>query len=161
MRESPVEKVPPNKAFRPSTRDNSNYKWQEHGVVGALEIPSEPMLDLQAPYRPINSKAAREEAFEEALQLWEEKEFRTSFLEGAATVPVEMACCGLLTDNAKTMEAIALQMNRTWVREANRQLKHNGFRVDCFIFSWSNLSGGSNTNILLIRFHQVKPNNSS
>ena len=146
------EDVPSNKLFRPSTRDNSNYKWQSEGVLGALELTCDPYLDLHKQYKPINTKVAREDQFEEALKVWEDMDLRTSFIECAETVPVETVCCGI-RDNLKTLESVRNHVNKTWTKETNKKLKPYNISVDCFIFSWNNLSAAT-TDILLIRIHE-------
>ena len=146
--------VPSSKLFRPSTRDNSNYKWQTETVVGALELSCDPFLDLHQKYKPINTVASREDAFEAALQVWHDLDLRRSFQRCAESVPVETVCCGI-RDNLKTLEAVRDFVNERWTKDTNVRLKPYNVSVDCFIFSWNNLST-STTDILLIRFHKGK-----
>jgi hypothetical protein len=88
------------------------------------------------------------------------KEFRDFglhklFLEVATSFPARMSCFGMIQDDVKTIRALVPYLNETWVPRANIVLMSVGFRVDCFHWSWSHISGRSESNILLIRFHDL------
>mmetsp|Transcript_27245 Transcript_27245/g.63272 ORF Transcript_27245/g.63272 Transcript_27245/m.63272 type:complete len:164 (+) Transcript_27245:126-617(+) len=147
------EKVPDGKAFRPSTRQNSNYKWQDNGVVGAFEVPSEPSLNLRGKLKPINVKSSEVESFLEAQEAWRKHHLEKSFRECAESVPVVACCCGMIRMEEETMRRLVNHLNETWVIEVNKKLREEGFQVDCFLYSWQNLAGSMNSNVFLIRFH--------
>eukprot|EP00545_Synedropsis_sp_CCMP1620_P013016 CAMPEP_0119013604 /NCGR_PEP_ID=MMETSP1176-20130426/8561_1 /TAXON_ID=265551 /ORGANISM="Synedropsis recta cf, Strain CCMP1620" /LENGTH=167 /DNA_ID=CAMNT_0006966707 /DNA_START=99 /DNA_END=602 /DNA_ORIENTATION=+ len=149
------EHVPEDKEWRPSTRENSDYKWQTQFVVGALEVDCMPDLNLGGPMTPHNSVALRAPRFEEAQAAFKECGLRESFVEEAETFPFVKCCCGLIRDDPKTIKRLGPHMNETWVEDANKKLKDKGFKVDCFVWSWNNISGASETIVLLIRFHAL------
>jgi hypothetical protein len=149
------EHVPNDKAWRPSTRENSEYKWQTKFVVGALEVDSQPDLNIRGPMTPHNGMELRAGRFGEAQAAFKELNLRESFIEEADTFPFVKSCCGLIRDDAKTIKRLAPHLNETWCKEANKKLKEKNFKVDCFVWSWNNIAGPSETVVLLIRFHEV------
>lgn len=148
------DNVPDNKDLRPSTRENSEYKWQTKGCVGALEIQSEPDLDLHETMKPHNAKVAMESAFQEAQAAFE-GDLRKSFIEAAEGVPVVTCCFGIIQNDQKTIKQMVPHLNETWVKEANSKLEEKGFKLDCYIWTWSNISGASESTVLMIRFFQL------
>mmetsp|Transcript_30038 Transcript_30038/g.42592 ORF Transcript_30038/g.42592 Transcript_30038/m.42592 type:complete len:159 (-) Transcript_30038:200-676(-) len=150
------ENVPEGKVFRASTRDNSHNKWQTKHVVGSMEVESEPVLNVRSDLRPLNPKVTREARWREAQNAWDELFLRKTFIEASESIPIELCCCGFLPDNTATIKKISLHLNQTWVKDANKKLQGRGFKVDTFVWSWHNLSGQSQTHILLIRFHDLK-----
>jgi hypothetical protein len=151
--------VPNGKEFHTSTRQNSQYKWQTKHVVGALEIECQPDLNLRGQMTPQNSNVLRSDKFEEAQAAFDELGLRDSFIEAAEGFPKETCCCGLIQDDQKTIKYLAPHLNKTWGKEANIKLKPKGYKVDCFNWSWNNISGSSETHILLIRFHELAVHN--
>lgn len=147
--------VPDDKDLRASTRDNSEYKWKAKGCVGALEVRSEPDMDLHAKMKEHNKSVITEEAFREALAAFDELGLRKSFIEAAEGVPVVTCCFGIIQDDHKTIKRIVPALNDTWVKEANSKLEEKGFKLDCYIWSWSNISGASESTVLMIRFFQL------
>ena len=170
------EHVPPDKEFRISTRENSEYKWQANKhVIGALEIDSEPDLNLRQPYSELVRHEAhmknaattttainRSAKFKEAQRVYnEEFHLHESFIEAAEGFPVQMACCGLIRNDEKTIRLMTPYLNKTWVPAANEKLKSKGFKVDCYVWKWSHISGQSESHVLLIRFYEIpEPSNS-
>jgi hypothetical protein len=150
------DRVPSFKDFQVSTRENSVYKWQNRNVIGALEIDSEPDLNFykMIPNTGVSTdhKVAR---FNAAQQAFRDFELHNLFLEVASTFPVQMSCFGMIRDDAKTIRALVPYLNETWAPQANLILKSVGFRVDCFHWTWSHISGQSDSHILLIRFHDL------
>jgi hypothetical protein len=152
----PSEDVPDDKKMRASTRENSEYKWQAKDVVGALEMESEIGIDPTAPMKPHNTKLLREEKFGSAQALFEELGLRDSFIKAVEAFPVETCCCGIIPDTTATIKSLVPHLNKTWVHEANEKMEPNGFKVDCFLWFWHNISGQSETYVLLIRFHDLE-----
>jgi hypothetical protein len=150
------EEVPDRKLFRGfSTRDNSDYKWQRaRGIVGALEVYSQPYLNLQEALTP-RHVTAHTEVFQDALHKWEELKLRETFIEACDSLPRKKCCCGLLADDDATIKEFVPLLNENWIKLANKKLLDAGFKVDCFLWNWQNASGKSETNILLIRFYEL------
>jgi hypothetical protein len=148
------EDVPDDKMFRVSTRANSDYKWQTEGVVGAFEVSSQPGLDLTAPFSTMLGKGSCEAKWREAQKIWKSMNLRDSFVEAAQGIPVETCCCGLITDDKATMEEMVPRLNETWAKSVNEKLEEKGFFLDIHLWTWSNISGQSTTDILLIRVHE-------
>jgi hypothetical protein len=139
------EAVPSDKVHRPSTRDNSAYKWHAPHCIGALEIPCEPDLQLQAEYirRDVDGGGGDAESdneaavqFKKALELWNQLNGRDQFLTAAQSVPVETCCCGLVPDDKGTMQTIVETLQHphdnkkdrksksvSWVKQFNKQLQ--------------------------------------
>jgi len=151
------EDVPPDKKFMISTRENSEYKWRQDfpdQIFGALEIPSDPVLNVKSPdytSRPVRGK---EDLLDEALELWDEWKLRDEFVKAVDGVPVETCCCGLITDSDATVKSLVPALNRGWVHDVNRRLRNDraGFKLDAYLWHWTNAMGKAETNILLIRF---------
>ena len=70
--------------------------------------------------------------FKEALRVYEEEfQLHTSFIEAAEGFPVQVACCGLIRNDEKTIHKMVLDLNETWAQHAaNDKLKSKGFKVD-------------------------------
>jgi hypothetical protein len=150
-----MEEVPANKKFRFSNRDNSGYKWQRaHGVVGALEVQSDPSFSIRATMRP-RKVVGSEKVFQDAVACWEELELRESFIQACDNLPKESCCCGLLTDDDMTIKEWIPMLNETWVKSTNKKLMERAFKIECFLWNWQNASGKTETNIFLIRFYEL------
>ena len=149
------EKVPKDKKFMISTRDNSGYKWHAKQVVGALEVPSEPDLQLRLAYtqRTVDGK---EELFQSYVKTWDRWGLREEFIQACENLPPETCCCGFVTDNDETIKRIAGSLNQGWIKSTNESLAKRGkkFRLDTFLWTWHNAVGKAETNILLIRFFE-------
>ena len=81
------ETVPANKRYMISTRENSEFKWQnDPTLLGALEVPSDPYFRLDGEYssRPV---AGKEGPFDKALEVWEQMNLRQEFQKAAETGP--------------------------------------------------------------------------
>ena len=161
------EHVPPEKEFHVSTRENSEYKWQRKHVIGALEIDSEPDLNLRQAFSQLvrhelkNNPTAMAK-FNEAQRVYEDElQLHESFVEAAVGFPVEMTCCGLIQNDEKTIRKMVPHLNETWVRTANDKLKSKGFKVDCYRWKWSHISGQSESHVLLIRFYELPVSSTS
>ena len=156
------EPVPHEKQFAVSTRENSEYKWHtKKHVIGALEIESEPDLNVRQPFselvrHELENNPTASAKFKEALRVYEEEfQLHKSFIEAAEGFPVQMACCGLIRNDEKTIRKMVPYLNETWVHAANDKLKSKGFKVDCYVWKWSHISGQSESHVLLIRFHEL------
>ena len=150
-----IEEVPASKIFRFSTRDNSDYKWQRaRGVVGALEVKSEPSFSTRATMQP-RKVVGKEQVFQDAMKCWDEFKLRDSFIEACDKLPKGPYCCGLLTDDDATIRKWIPKLNKTWVKSTNKKLMERGFKIECFHWNWQNVSGKAETNIFLIRFYET------
>lgn len=141
-----------------SSRENTDYKWQRaskgHVVVGALEIPSDPELDVRGEYeeKPVEGKEAE---FESALRAWSDYNMRKQFVRSCENdVPVVMSCCGILVDSDAMILETARVLNAGWCKLMNEQLTEmqEKILVDCFVWSWENPAGKSKSTFLLVRF---------
>lgn len=151
------ENVPKNKKYMISTRGNSAYKWQtDPSIIGALEVPSEPRLNLHDEYTAWGVEG-KQDVFEEALHVWMERNLRDDFIRACENVPIETCCCGLLSDDDSTMKVLVPAVNNGWIKATNIKLAQSGhtFAIDTFIWTWHNATGKSETNILLVRFFQL------
>ena len=136
-------------------RQNSDYKWQRaRGVVGALEVHSEPRFNPEADMEP-RYVANRKDVFADALQSWNELNLRQSFIEACRRLPQELCCCGLVVDEDATIKRFVDRLNNGWCKKANKVLQDKGFKVDCFVWNWQNAGGKAETNLLLIRFFEL------
>jgi hypothetical protein len=66
-------------------------------------------------------------------------------------------CCGLIPDDDATIKDLIPVLNGGWIKNVNKRLSDGnaGFKLDVFLWQWHNVSGKSETNILLIRFFEV------
>jgi hypothetical protein len=145
--------------FAFSTKDNSQFKWMdEDGVMGALEIASDPELDVHEEYVEKYAHLYREK-FDAALQVWEEMRLRDQFIAATEQIPPEASCCGMIVDNEATMRKLVPALNKGWIKHINKKLKKGGheFKVDMFILSWQSPLGKAETCVLLIRFITLAP----
>eukprot|EP00567_Pseudictyota_dubia_P018841 CAMPEP_0197433820 /NCGR_PEP_ID=MMETSP1175-20131217/1631_1 /TAXON_ID=1003142 /ORGANISM="Triceratium dubium, Strain CCMP147" /LENGTH=305 /DNA_ID=CAMNT_0042962321 /DNA_START=403 /DNA_END=1320 /DNA_ORIENTATION=+ len=153
-----------------STRDNSMYKWQnKKGIVGCLEVQSEPMFDYEERLKPLmgivqNSEEKEEEymlSFGKAVAAWDNLDMRQSFVAACRSMPVSTLCCGLMRDEDKTVRDLVPHLNQVWSEHASERMESAGFSVDCFLWSWRNLQGKSETLVLLVRFFDLAKVNAS
>jgi hypothetical protein len=150
-----MEQVPTSKKFRFSTRENSDYKWKRaRGVVGALEVKSEPVFSTRATMLT-RKVVGKEQIFQEAMNCWDELKLRESFIQACDELPKGPSCCGLLTDDDTTIKKWIPKLNETWVKSINKKLMEQGFKLECFHWNWQNVSGKAETNIFLIRFYET------
>uniref|UniRef100_A0A7S1ULT0 Uncharacterized protein n=1 Tax=Grammatophora oceanica TaxID=210454 RepID=A0A7S1ULT0_9STRA len=151
------ETVPEDKHNHMSTRGNSDYKWQKTGVVGAFEVVTEPDLNVKLPLTPLETKdlSTTEERWNKAKELWKSLKLRESFVQACEGVPVETTCCGLITDDAETLNKLLPHLNEHWAPKVNEILKDDNFKIDAYLWHWSNISGASEQRVLLIRFYDV------
>jgi len=149
------EEVPKGKKYMISTRDNSEYRWQDDPkVFGALEVPSEPDFvpdgDLVARF-----VTDREEEMDKAVEVFDAMELRDEFVKACEGVVKQTCCCGLIPDDDSTLKETARVLRNGWVKSVNKRLGTKGedaFRIDIFVWNWHNATGKAETNILLIRF---------
>uniref|UniRef100_A0A7S2Y4E9 Uncharacterized protein n=1 Tax=Entomoneis paludosa TaxID=265537 RepID=A0A7S2Y4E9_9STRA len=152
------EEVPSTKANMISTRDNSDYKWQQaRGVIGALEVSSEPDLDLDGDLLP-RYVDGMEQEFDAALEIWNEEKLRKEFVKACKNVPMATFCCGMLPDQDEWIKNIHKSLTKGWVKATNQRFRteQKDFFLDIYIWNWHNATGKSITNILLIRFYESK-----
>jgi hypothetical protein len=150
-----TEDVPANKDFHASTRDNSKNKWCNGSVVGCFEVASEPDLDYKEELVPMSGEPEDREAFLRAQQAWDSLKLGDTFVSACDCAPKEYGCCGLVPDLEETKKSLVTYLNKTWVKHANEQLESSNNKVDVFLWVWHNISGKSETRIILIRFHDT------
>lgn len=154
------EEVPAAKQNMISTRDNSDYKWQNgngRSVLGALEVPCEPDLDIRGELTA-RYVTGHEADFDNALEWWNENKLRKQFIKACESVPQASFCCGLLPDQDEWIKNIQKQLTKGWVKATNQKLRseRKEFFIDVYIWNWHNATGKSVTNIILVRFHESK-----
>ena len=155
---------PRSRAFRFSTRGNSDYRWKDSKnggriggagggglVVGALEVQSEPTLNYSSELKK-NPVLGREALFDTALKIWKKHDLRNQFIQVCEQIPPSTCLCGLIYNDEDTITEMIPTLNE-WARTANEEYyKGSGYKIDCFHWTWNNVSGKARTNILLIRF---------
>ena len=151
------ETVPKEKEGHFSRRENSEYKWQKgHGIIGALEIPSEPILNVQGEYTEHGmGDQQKDVAFSKALEIWEERKLKGQLIKACEIIPPETCCCGWIPDDDNTKKAIVKNLNRGFLLHLNTKLKEDGLKLDAYEWSWDNPTGKSKTIIVLIRFFEL------
>jgi hypothetical protein len=138
-----------------SNRDTETFKWQRaRGVVGALEVNSEPLFKFKDDLVTRSMKGG-EKVFEDALQAWEDLKLREEFIVACASFPEKTCCCGLLLNREGTKKEFVNLLNENWMKVANKKLLERGLKIDCFLWNWQNASGKAETNIVLIRFFEL------
>lgn len=145
-----------NRYHRFSTRLNSEFKWQlDKSVVGALEVKSQPCFDPRAKMKEFDI-IGMEAEFKECARIWKEFGMRKSFIEAVNSIPPETTCCGLIKNDGATVKKLVPLLNGGWVRGMNEKIKDRGYKISCFVWSWSNITGKTDSVVLLIRFHSLK-----
>ncbi len=140
-----------------ATKENSAIKWQRaRGVVGALEVKSEPVLSFKHDLHP-HMVHGKDTSFHDALQAWDDLKLRSDFIKACEDLPKEMCCCGFMNDEEATKRRFVTSLNEKWCKQANKKLLKNsrGVKVDVFLWNWQNASGKSETNIIMIRFFEL------
>jgi len=150
-----TEDVPADKIMHQSTRDNSNYKWLKGNVVGALEVESEPELDYKEELTPHAGKSEDHEAWVRAQEAWDSLKLHASFVSACEAIPPETCLCGMVTDEENTKKNLVKELNTSWAKEASEKLAPYNTKVDIFLWHWSNISGKSESRVILIRFHDT------
>ena len=145
-----------NRRGQMSTRENADFKWkQDETVIGALEIPKLPNLDIHAPAymeKPVPTCKAE---FTQALQIWKAVKGKQSFMQACDSIPPVTSCCGLIYNSDDTVKQLVPLLNKGWADKMNQkpELIEAGLTVSTFVWSWTNVMGEAETVILLIRFH--------
>lgn len=150
-----TENVPEDKRMHQSSRDNSNYKWLKGNVVGALEVASEPDLDYNEDLVPHAGETEDRDAWVRAENAWETLKLQTSFVSACDGIPKETCFCGMVADDEETKKTLVKELNKSWVKEANEKLASYNTKVDVFLWVWHNISGKSESRVILIRFHDT------
>ena len=142
--------------LRASTKTNSDFKWKsDRSVVGGLEIVTDPDLDVRASMI-IHEIRGHQDEFNEYYKVWEKLNLRDDFIKAFESIPPETTCCGLVTKQDETITKNSSLLNKGWVKSTNENLlKKEGFRISIFVWSWTNLSGKSETVVPMIRFHRL------
>lgn len=148
-----TENVPQDKKMHMSTRENSKYKWLNGNVIGALEVASEPDLDYTEELVPHSGNSNDLEAWKRAQEAWTTLKLNASFVSACNAIPPETCLCGMISDDEETKKTLVKELNKSWVKEANEKLA--SFKVDVFLWHWTNLSGKSESRVILIRFHDT------
>jgi hypothetical protein len=149
--------------MRFSTRRNSNFKWQQDkSVVGALEVDSDPVLNVRGKLgeKRLMLMAKQDDddddEFGVCLRMWEDLKLRRGFVEACEGIPPATQCCGLLNDQDQTIRELATLLNKGWAKSINKKIQYRGFKISCFAWSWQNALGKARTTILLVRFHSLR-----
>lgn len=150
-----TEDVPEEKRMHQSSRENSNYKWLKGNVIGALEVASEPELDYNEELVAHAGKTEDRDAWVRAEGAWETLKLHASFISACNDIGKETCFCGLVTDEEETKKTLVKELNKTWAKEANEKLASFDTKVDLFLWHWSNISGKSESKVILIRFHDT------
>lgn len=144
--------------MRFSNRRNSNFKWQQDtSVVGALEVDSDPVLNVRGKLgeKGLMLTKQDDDEFGVCLRMWEELKLRRGFVEACEGIPPATQCCGLLKDQDQTIRELATLLNKGWANSINKKIKDRGFKISCFAWSWQNALGKAQTTVLLVRFHSL------
>jgi hypothetical protein len=149
----------PKRDLRSSTKNNSDFKWKnDRSVVGALEIVTDPHPDLRAAM-VLHAVAGYEGELEKYYRIWKKLKLRGKFIKAYESIPPQTTCCGLITKVDETIKENTPLLNNGWVKTTNENiLEEEGFRISIFVWSWTNISGKSETVIPMIRFHRLSKN---
>ena len=150
-----TEDVPADKRMHQSTRGNSMYKWMKGNVVGALEVASEPELDYREDLVPHSGNMEQQEAFERAQDAWDSLKLHASFVAACEAIPPETCFCGLIADEEETKKTLVRELNKSWAEDTNKKLAPYNIKLDVFLWVWHNISGKSESRVILIRFHDI------
>jgi hypothetical protein len=143
-----------------ANRLNSAVKWQRaRDVIGALEVKSEPYLDVHDDMCPHLVKG-KEEVFHDAVVAWEDLKLLQDFYKVVKRFPNEYCCCGLMRDDVATKRRYVELLNDDWCKKATKKLNDAGhaFKLDTFLWNWQNASGKAESNIIMIRFYELSTN---
>jgi hypothetical protein len=152
-----MSKAPPARQGRFSTRDNSAFKWkQDKSVVGGFEVKSSPSFDPRGKMKE-QKVLTMEDEFEECKQIWKELELRKSFIQAVESIPPETSCFCIPNDDG-TMQKLVPTLNKGWVKGINEKIKYRGYKISCFLWSWTNPMGKAQTFVMMVRFHSLTTN---
>jgi len=145
----------PGREFRSSTKMNSDFKWKvDRSVVGALEIETDPVVDLTAEMR-LHDIPGCEAEFKEYFKVWKDLKLKDEFIQAYETLPPETVCCGVITNQDKTIRKNVHALNEGWIKSVNARLAVKGFKLSVFVWQWTNMTGKAETVIPMIRFHEL------
>ena len=146
----------PHRDFKASTKANSDFKWKaDRSVVGALEVVTDPGLDLRAKMT-VHQIVGHEDEFLEFYRIWEDLKLRKKIINAFESIAPETTCCGMVTNEDKTIKHNAHILNKGWVKSTNEKiLETKGFRISIYVWRWSNISGKAETVVPMIRFHSL------
>ena len=149
----------PKRGLRSSTKVNSDFKWKkDRTVVGALEIVSDPNLDIRATMA-LKTVAGYERQLAKYHSVWKKLKLRSEFIKAFESIPQQRTCCGLVTKEDETIKQTAPLLNEGWVKTTNENiLEKEGFQISFYVWSWTNISGKTETIIPMIRFHRLSKN---
>jgi hypothetical protein len=141
-----------------SRRENTEYKWKhDKTVVGALEVRSEPLLDLHAKMKE-HIVASYEDDFGNCLRIWEEHHLRKALIHAFEEITPRTRCCGMVTDYDATVKHNVSKLNKVWAKSvSDKYFVEMGYKMDLFVWSWSNPTGKAETVVLMVRFHALSP----
>jgi hypothetical protein len=98
-----------------------------------------------------------EDEFEECKQIWKELELRKSFIQAVESIPPETSCFCIPNDDG-TMQKLVPTLNKGWVKGINEKIKYRGYKISCFLWSWTNPMGKAQTFVMMVRFHSLTTN---
>jgi hypothetical protein len=141
-----------------SRRENAEYKWKhDKTVLGALEVRSEPVLDLHAKMKE-HIILSDEDDFKNCLRIWDDHHLRKALIHAFEEITPRTRCCGMVTDYDATVQHNVLKLNKGWAKSvSDKYFVEEGYKMDLFVWKWANPTGKSETVILMIRFHKIVP----
>mmetsp|Transcript_16469 Transcript_16469/g.33849 ORF Transcript_16469/g.33849 Transcript_16469/m.33849 type:complete len:169 (-) Transcript_16469:2585-3091(-) len=151
-------RLEPRRDMRTSTKINSDFKWKtDRSVVGALEVVADPSLDLRAPME-LREIFGYEAELESYYKTWRRMRLTEEFIKAFEDIPPQTTCCGVMTEQDKTVKQNVALLNKGWVKATNERLERHDFKISLFVWSWTNVLGKSETVIPMIRFHNLTEN---
>jgi hypothetical protein len=135
----------------------NSWKQPKSGalVIGALEIPSQPDIDIRGKYSKEYIDEHKQE-FKEALAVWNKMKLKKEFISACISVTPTTTCFGTVTDMDATLNGIVADLNAGWVKNVNNRLEPSGFSISASIYWWTNLVGKGTSQVLLLRFLSKK-----
>jgi len=122
--------------------------------VGALEIETDPVVDLTAEMRR-HDIPGYEAEFKKYFKVWKDLKLKNEFIQAYETLPPETICCGVITNQDKTIRNNVHALNEGWIKSVNARLAVKGFKLSVFVWQWTNMTGKAETVIPMIRFHNL------
>lgn len=146
----------PDRNLRISTRGNAAFKWKaDPTVVGALEVISIPALNPRAHLKEHVVPTVQTQ-YQECLEVFHHHKLHKSLVEALESIPPETKCCGMITDDHATIRNVVPLLNDGWAKTVTEKyFESKGYRISCFVWTWSNVTGAAENVVLLIRFHTL------